>query len=210
MCTRFYAALSPELRPYIEAARKMNIAEQMMRNLAKSTTMTGEIRPTDMAAVIAPNKQGIRSVFPMLWGFTEKGINRPLVNCRIETAKVKPMWSDSWKHHRCVIPASYYFEGGHYTAENGKTKTGNKYAIQPCGSDVTYLAGLYRIEESNDFKYPVFTVLTRAPTNELRKIHDRMPLILPYISIEEWISPDSKPNKVVDKALTELVAEKAI
>ena len=95
MCTRFYAALSPELRPYIEAARKMNIAEQMMRNLAKSTTMTGEIRPTDMAAVIAPNKQGIRSVFPMLWGFTEKGINRPLVNCRIETAKVKPMWSDS-------------------------------------------------------------------------------------------------------------------
>ena len=210
MCTRFYAALSPELRPYIETARKMNIAEQMMRNLAKSTTMTGEIRPTDMAAVIAPNKQGIRSVFPMLWGFTEKGINRPLVNCRIETAKVKPMWSDSWKHHRCVIPASYYFEGGHYTAENGKTKTGNKYAIQPCGSDVTYLAGLYRIEELNDFKYPVFTVLTRAPTNELRQIHDRMPLILPYSAIDEWISPNGKPNKVVENALTELVTEKAI
>ena len=210
MCTRFYAALSPELRPYIEAARKMNIAEQMMRNLAKSTTMTGEIRPTDMAAVIAPNKQGIRSVFPMLWGFTEKGINRPLVNCRIETAKVKPIWNDSWKHHRCVIPASYYYEWEHYTTENGKTKTGNKYAIQPCGSDVTYLAGLYRIEELNDFKYPVFTVLTRAPTNELRQIHDRMPLILPYSAIDEWISPNGKPNKVVEKALTELVTEKAI
>ena len=210
MCTRFYAALSPELRPYIETARKMNIAEQMMRNLAKSTTMTGEIRPTDMAAVIAPNKQGIRSVFPMLWGFTEKGINRPLVNCRIETAKVKPIWNDSWKHHRCVIPASYYYEWEHYTTENGKTKTGNKYAIQPCGSDVTYLAGLYRIEELNDFKYPVFTVLTRAPTNELRQIHDRMPLILPYSAIDEWISPNGKPNKVVEKALTELVTEKAI
>ena len=48
MCTRFYAALSPKLRPYIEAARKMNIAEQMMRHLAKPTTMAGEIRPTDM------------------------------------------------------------------------------------------------------------------------------------------------------------------
>ena len=53
MCTRFYAALSPELRPYIEAARKMSIAEQMMRYLAKPTTMTGEIRPTDMAADVA-------------------------------------------------------------------------------------------------------------------------------------------------------------
>ena len=77
MCTRFYAALSPKLRPYIEAARKMNIAEQMMRHLAKPTTMAGEIRPTDMAAVIAPNKHGERSVFPMLWGFYEESLHKP-------------------------------------------------------------------------------------------------------------------------------------
>ena len=95
MCTRFYAALSSELRPYIEAARKMNIAEQMMRVLAKPINMTGEIRPTDMAAVIAPNKRGERAVFPMLWGFNEENLHRPLVNCRVETARVKPLWSDS-------------------------------------------------------------------------------------------------------------------
>ena len=60
MCTRFYAALSPELRPYIEAARRMSIAEQMTQYLAKPATITGEIRPTDMGAVITPNKQGQR------------------------------------------------------------------------------------------------------------------------------------------------------
>ena len=37
-----------------------------------------------------------------------------------------------------------------------------------------------------------------------------MPLILPYSAIDEWISPNGKPNKVVNKALTELVTEKAI
>ena len=210
MCTRFYAALSPKLRPYIEAARKMNIAEQMMRHLAKPTTMAGEIRPTDMAAVIAPNKHGERSVFPMLWGFYEESLHKPLVNCRIETAKVKPLWSDSWKQHRCVIPSSYYFEWQHYTDAKGKVRTGDKYAIQPCGSEVTYLAGLYRIEEMRDLKYPVFAVLTRAPTEELRKIHDRMPLILPERAIDEWISPNGEPNKVIDAAVTEFVIERAV
>ena len=187
----------------------MNIAEQMMKVLAKPVNMTGEIRPTDMAAVIAPNKHSERAVFPMLWGFYEENLHRPLVNCRIETARVKPLWSDSWKQHRCVIPASYYFEWKHYTDAKGKTKTGDKYAIQPCGSDVTYLPGLYRIEEMRDLKYPVFAVLTREPTDDLREIHDRMPLILPESAVDEWISPDGEPNKIVGKAITELVAEKA-
>ena len=209
MCTRFYAALSPELRPFIEAARKMNIAEQMMRFLAKPINMTGEIRPTDMAAVIAPNKRGERAVFPMLWGFYEENLHRPLVNCRVETARVKPLWSDSWKQRRCVIPASYYFEWKHYTDIYGKPRTGDKYAIQPCGSDVTYLAGLYRIEEMRNLRYPVFAVLTREPTEELREIHDRMPLILPESAVDEWISPDGEPNKVVGKAVTEVVIERA-
>ncbi len=119
----------------------MNIAEQMMRHLARPMTMTGEIRPTDMAAVIASNKNGERSVFPMLWGFYEENLHKPIVNCRVESARTKPLWSESWKQRRCVIPTSYYFEWRHYTDPNGRIKTGDKYVIQPRGSDVTYLAG---------------------------------------------------------------------
>ena len=100
--------------------------------------------------------------------------------------------------------------GSIFTDSNGRIKTGDKYAIQPRGSDVTYLAGLYRIEESRDLKYPVFSVLTKTPTDDLREIHDRMPLILPESAIDEWISPNGEPNKVVDKAVTELVIEKAV
>ena len=120
------------------------------------------------------------------------------------------MWSESWKQRRCVIPASYYFEWKHYTNPNGSIRTGDKYAIQPRGSDVTYLAGLYRIEESRDLKYPVFAVLTRTPTDDLREIHDRMPLILPKSAIDEWISPSGEPNKVVDAAVTDVVIEKSV
>ena len=157
----------------------------------------------------APNKHGERSVFPMLWGFYEENLHKPIVNCRIESARIKPLWSESWKQRRCVIPASYYFEWKHYADSNGRIKTGDKYALQPRGSDVTYLAGLYRIEESRDLKYPVFAVLTRTPTDELREIHDRMPLMLPESAIDEWISPDGEPNKVVDAAITDVVIEMA-
>ena len=101
------------------------------------------------------------------------------------------------------------FKWKHYTDSKGKVRTGDKYAIQPCGSDVTYLAGLYRIEEMRDLKYLVFAVLTRETTDDLREIHNRMPLILPESAIDEWISPSSEPNKIVGKAITELVAEKA-
>ena len=52
-------------------------------------------------------------------------------------------------------------------------------------------------------------MLTRTPTDELRQIHDRMPLILPENAIDEWISPSGEPNKVVDKAVIEVVIEKS-
>ncbi|MBQ1404729.1 MAG: SOS response-associated peptidase family protein, partial [Oscillospiraceae bacterium] len=39
---------------------------------------------------------------------------------------------------------------------------------------------------------PVFVILTREPGEEIRFIHDRMPLILPEQYIGAWISPETK------------------
>ena len=69
---------------------------------------------------------------------------------------------------------------------------------------MTWLCGLYRIEEG----LPVFVVLTREPGEEIRFIHDRMPLIMPGDCVNEWIRPDAKPEELVERALTEMVYEK--
>ena len=100
----------------------------------------------------------------------------------------KPSFSESWSRRRCVIPASYYYEWKHYKSIDGRDKTGAKYLIQPKGASITWLCGLYRIE--NDI--PVFTVLTREPSGEVSQIHDRMPLILPESVIDEWITPSNE------------------
>lgn len=69
---------------------------------------------------------------------------------------------------------------------------------------MTWLCGLYRIEDG----LPVFVILTREPGEEIRFIHDRMPLIMPGDYVDEWIRPDAKPEELVQAAMTEMVFEK--
>ncbi len=51
---------------------------------------------------------------------------------------------------------------------------------------------------------PVFTILTRTPAEDIRFIHDRMPVILSSDDVEEWIMPLSSPLPIVSKALTHM------
>ena len=77
--------------------------------------------------------------------------------------------------------------------------------IHPKDSAMTWLCGLYRIEEG----LPVFVVLTREPGEEIRFIHDRMPLILPERYIADWIRPGTRPEDLLDKVLTDMAFERA-
>ena len=209
MCTRYYVELSPELRPYVERAKHSRLNTRMVSSLGKEFRENGEIRPTDMVTVIAPSATGGKTAFPMVWGYHIPGVDRPVVNARAESAKEKTSFAEDWRKHRCIIPASYYFEWEHLKRPDGKVKTGQKYAIQPKGSSVTWIAGLYRMEEKNGLHYPVFTVLTKEPSAELRKPHDRMPVILPESAIDDWIRPDSHPEEIIKNALSDMVMETA-
>ena len=180
----------------------------MVDKLGRPLKTEGEIRPTDIVPVVAPAaKAGTPAVYPMVWGFTNPKGGSPLLNARVETASQKPFWKDAWASHRCVIPASYYFEWEHLVSSDGRKKTGQKYMIQPKNCSVTYLAGLYRIEEQHGIKVPVFTVLTREPGDEIRFIHDRMPVILPKERVKDWIRPESRPENIVNSALTDMFFE---
>lgn len=81
---------------------------------------------------------------------------------------------------------------------------GDKYAIQPEGGRAAWLCGLYRMEDN----LPHFVILTREPTEALREIHDRMPLMLPEKYVNDWVNPLTAPEKMLDYAMTDLVMEK--
>ena len=196
---------STELSEIIEAVKQSALVDKFINKFAKPITTSGEVRPTDIVPVLAPDKKGDRAVFPMRWGFHNPSHNSTVFNARVETAGSKPTFKDAWKSHRCIVPATYYFEWEHFKSPNGRTKTGDKYLIQPVNSNVTWLCGLYRIEDG----FPVFVVLTTEPHKELRRIHDRMPLIIPDGKVDEWISPESDPDALLPYMLTDMVIEKA-
>ena len=196
---------STELSEIIVAVKQSALVDKFINKFAKPITTSGEVRPTDIVPVLAPDKKGDRAVFPMRWGFHNPSHNSTVFNARVETAGSKPTFKDAWKSHRCIVPATYYFEWEHFKSPNGRTKTGDKYLIQPVNSNVTWLCGLYRIEDG----FPVFVILTTEPYKELQRIHDRMPLIIPDGKVDEWISPESDPDALLPYMLTDMVIEKA-
>ena len=211
MCGRFYVEPEdPVIRDFLEKVNRSPLAVRFRGKYAQPVPAVGEIFPSAVVPVIALNRNRERKVFPMKWGFSmknasEQGSARLVINARSESAGEKPMFRDAWAKHRCVIPASWYFEWEHLMLPNGKKKTGQKYAIQPKGQSVLWLAGLYRLEED----LPVFTILTRTPSEDVRWMHDRMPLMLPESTIATWISPDENPDEVQRNAVTSLAWEKA-
>ena len=80
-----------EMAEVLIKIRKMSLAQDMSIKLGKSLIMSGDLYPSDIAPVLAPNKYGNIAIFPMAWGFTHKAAPKPLVNCRVETADSKPL-----------------------------------------------------------------------------------------------------------------------
>ena len=62
MCTWFYAE-SSTLSPIITKAQQLPLANTISNSMSRSSKISGNIRPTDMAAVFAPNKQGVVRIF---------------------------------------------------------------------------------------------------------------------------------------------------
>ena len=207
MCTRYFMDDAPkELAEMFDIVMQSELSDKFVRKFGRPIITKGEVRPTDITPVIAPNKKGIRTVYPMRWGFNNPNHDSTVFNARVETANSKPTFKDAWKSHRCIIPASYYFEWEHFKSDNGKEKTGAKYSIQPEGTTMTCLCGLYRIENG----FPVFVVLTKEPSENVSFIHDRMPLIMPQDKINDWINPETNPITMLKYALYNMITEKVI
>ena len=118
MCGRFY--VEPEDPYFRELEKRVESSPLAGRFPGKTPAAAdgafgGEVFPENVVPVLAPNRAGEQSVFPMQWGFVlpaSGGGKRPprLINARSETAGLKPLFRESWAQRRCVIPATAYFE----------------------------------------------------------------------------------------------------
>lgn len=100
-------------------------------------------------------------------------------NARGETLAEKPMFAAAFRGFRCLVPASGFYEW--------KSVSGRKqpYYVSPRENPLFGLAGivvLWKGERS-------IALITTAPNELMRGIHERMPVILAKEDYAAWLDP---------------------
>lgn len=193
------APANPELREIVKEMNRSALSDRFRKEKQEFQAEKKEVFPSSILPVIATNRAGKESVFPMKWGFSLRG--KLIINARAETASEKPLFREAWKGHRCVIPVSGYYEWEH----DKEKRPGQKYMLLPDDAGLIRLAGLYRMENG----LPAFVVLTRPAAAPLRWMHDRMPLILTKESAEAWICPQADPETIAGNCFTNITWRKS-
>ena len=192
------------MRWMADQAERSRLAERFRARTGRDIIRAGEISPSMVAPVLATSRAGEKTSFPMQWGY-RMDEKRTVFNARTETATGSIMFSHSWEKHRCAVPAAWYYEWEHFSLPDGKKETGRKFSFRPAGGGITWLCGLYRMEDG----LPRFVILTREPNEEIAAIHDRMPLVIAERDVEDWIHPDGNPEEIARRALTDMTMQQA-
>jgi putative SOS response-associated peptidase YedK len=110
----------------------------------------------------------------------------------METVAEKPAFKKAFAKRRALLPADGYFEW--YGEKKGKKQP---FFITPSDGGVLAMAGLYELwrdpavpEDSDQDPWLwTVTVLTTTATDDLGRIHDRMPLLVERQRYAEWLDP---------------------
>ena len=155
MCYRYFMEESPELRPFVEAARHSALGRRMVSQLGRPLVTSGEVRPTDIAVVSAPNQHGQRTVFPMVWGFSDGRLCCSTPGSR-QPGRNRP--STVVERRRCIVPASGIMSGSIFSLRTERKDRGQIHD-QPRGDD--HASGRPVSDGRKDGTVPHFTILTR-------------------------------------------------
>ncbi len=145
-----------------------------------------------VAAVRAMPVGNGRELALLRWGLIpswskDPSIGNRLINARAETVREKPSFRHAFRRHRCLIPASGFYEW--QRQERGK----QPYFVRMRDERLFAFAGLWDRWESQDKGViETCTILTTAANTVLSPIHDRMPVILPPSHYDQWLDPALK------------------
>lgn len=148
------------------------------------------ISPSQPVAAVRVGPEGTgRELALLRWGLVpswakDPGIGNRLINARAETVREKPSFRDAFKRHRCLVPASGFYEW--QRQDRGKQP---HYVRRRDGRPFAF-AGLWdRWENPDGGAVETCAILTTTANAVLAPIHDRMPVILPPGEFSRWLDP---------------------
>jgi putative SOS response-associated peptidase YedK len=213
MCGRYASSRDPA-----DLVVEFEIEAGNVRESVQELPDNYNVAPTDpvIAVVERRNREQpdevVRKLTTVKWGLVpswakDTSIGSRLINARMETVAEKPAFKKAFAVRRCLLPADGYYEW--YETEqklNGKPVK-QPYFIRPADGGVLAMAGLYEIWRDKAVEDPekdeawlwTCTVLTTTATDDLGRIHDRMPLLVEPERYDAWLDPlKSDPDELLE------------
>jgi putative SOS response-associated peptidase YedK len=103
-------------------------------------------------------------------------------NARGETAAQKPMFASALRGFRCLVPASGFYE---WKSVAGRRQP---YYAFPGEEPLFGLAGIVVLWKGKR----TISLITTAPNELMREIHDRMPVIVAPEDYAAWLDPANR------------------
>lgn len=142
-----------------------------------------------------PNRRALLVRWGFIPGWVKDTANYPLmINARSETVFEKASFKAAMRHRRALIPASGFYEW----RRNGDKP--QAYWVRPRDGGIVAFAGLYEPwANAEGSEMDTGAILTTNASENLRFIHDRMPVVIDQKDFARWLDcKTQEPRHVAD------------
>jgi putative SOS response-associated peptidase YedK len=158
------------------------------------------IPPGQKVLAVVQLEDGSNRAVNLHWGLIpswsrDHAISSHLINARAETLTEKPSFKNAYRHRRCLIPATGFFEW--QTTEIGK----RPYHIHQPDNALFAFAGAWEHWEHSQETVYSCTIITTIANEKIAPIHNRMPLIIMPDDYNRWLN-----KKTTDVEITDFLA----
>ena len=163
-----------------------------------------QVRPGE-PVLLQRQEHGRLEVGLALWGLVPEWIKDPLapgpdgrrrsrpINARSETVADKPFFRGAWRHRRALLPADGFYEWQQKPDGRGGVLR-QPWLFRRRDRQPFWLGGLWdRWIGADGSELDTAVILTTAPNDLLRRVHDRMPVLIPDGLEEAWLAPADGP-----------------
>ena len=213
MCGRYASSRRPE-----ELLEEFEVVESRVGaplapdyNVAPTKEVYAVVERPPAADSSGSSGRPQRQLRVLTWGLVpswakDPSIGSRMINARMETVAEKPAYRKAFASRRCLLPADGYFEW--YPTEQltaaGKPRK-QPFFIRPRDGATLAMAGLYEIwrdpdrpdDDPDRFRWTC-TVITTDATDDLGRIHDRMPLMVEPSRRDAWLDPRTGRDELLD------------
>ncbi|HEY7489410.1 MAG TPA: SOS response-associated peptidase [Streptosporangiaceae bacterium] len=149
--------------------------------------------------------EAVRTLRTLRWGLVpswakDLSIGNRMINARLETVHEKPAFRRAFARRRCLLPADGFYEWYELKSPGEQPKKPKKqpFFIHPRDGDMMAMAGLYELWKNPEDEWVwTCTVITTAATDDVGRIHDRMPMIVEPEMWTAWLDPDTNDPETI-------------